>query len=182
MNSPEFTECMQRRCAELQGRGRLCAGYYTPPNQPQRSSVERVTSERSVAAPPPLPRVTTRTVIVPSPQVYYGQGPVVVPPQTYYGQGGYYNPGGSYPPGAYPVAPYNNYGGYIPVEPSGTILVRPPGVVPGYPAQTYNGYGRYASPYNSYPTYTYPPQGVPPQPLPPVRQGGPTGVCYMGLC
>lgn len=58
------------------------------------------------------------------------------------------------------------YGGYVPLDPNGNVLVRP----------------SYVAPYR----YVQPSQTIiiqsAPRPLPPLNRGGPTGVCYMGLC
>jgi hypothetical protein len=125
MGSPDFNECMQRRCTELQGRGRLCSGYYTP--QPQTQPNPQAPNGDFAGG-------------------YYRSRPVV-PPATVYAPGAY---------GGY------GYSGYVPLDPNGTILVRPSRIY------TAPGYG-YVQPY---------------RPVPPVRSntGGPTGVCYMGLC
>lgn len=156
MSSPDFNQCVDRRCAELGGRGRLCAGRgnnaapapteYAPDNYPARRSSNYAVPRNSYTVP----------------------------------YNSYTAPYSNY------TAPYNNYGGYIPLEPTGTILIRPP---------IQNSYGQldpYGRPYGQYPQAPgynglYPqsaPGYVPPlnsQPVP-IRPGGPSGVCYMGMC
>lgn len=128
INSSDFTECVQRRCAELNGQGRLCNGNLG--NQ--------------YRAPAPV-----QNYAVPYNNSY---------PQPYGAYGAY----GAYPqpytngPGA-----YGNYGygggvgnSYIPLEPSGTILIRPP-----YPVQTQPRIVRPVQPqpvFPAPPTYYFP--------------------------
>lgn len=132
MSSPDFNQCVERRCAELGGHGRLCTGRNSN-KAPSASAPDDYPVQRS----------------------YY-------PPRTY----------------TVPDSGYSDYGGYVPLEPSGTILIRPP----GQGRYLVDPYGRpYATPGYLYPSAPGYPPAVNIQPLP-IRPGGPSGVCYMGMC